>query len=392
MKRLQIDRDYLQQTLLELLAIPSPAGFTDEIVHYTARQLGELDIPYELTRRGGIRATLSGRRYSPDRAVVAHLDTLGAMVTRLKDNGRLQVAPVGTWSSRFAEGARVTLFTDHRHYRGTILPLLASGHAFGEQVDRQPVSWEQVELRVDEPVGGIRDLDALGINVGDFVAIDPQPEILPNGYVNTRYVDNKGGVAALLCALKALRETGVELPIDCHPLFTITEELGSGASAILHGDVSEMVSLDIGIVAPGQNTAEGQISIPMADSNGPYDYHLARKLCELAIESDIAHRRDTYRHYKSDSASAIEAGNDIRTAMLCVGTDASHGYERTHMDGLADMAHLIALYMQSGPTFARDKSKLGPIDEFPHQIDESEAPPSEFTTVRYGSGDPDHHR
>ncbi|HBZ99616.1 MAG TPA: osmoprotectant NAGGN system M42 family peptidase, partial [Pseudomonas sp.] len=106
------DLNYMQRVLLEMLAIPSPTGFTDTIVRYVAERLTELGIPFELTRRGTIRATLKGRRYSPDRAVAAHLDTIGAIVREIHDTGRLGLAPVGCWSSRFAEGSRVSVFTD----------------------------------------------------------------------------------------------------------------------------------------------------------------------------------------------------------------------------------------------------------------------------------------
>ena len=151
MKKLAIDNDYIRQTMLELLAIPSPVGFTDEVVHYTCGKLDELEVPYEITRTGAIKGTVKGETDRPACAVVAHLDTLGANVRALKENGRLRLLPIGTWSSRFAEGARVTLFTDDRRIRGTILPLMASGHAFNDGVDTQPVSWDHIELRIDEP-------------------------------------------------------------------------------------------------------------------------------------------------------------------------------------------------------------------------------------------------
>ena len=213
MKKLKIDTDYLQEVMLELLAIPSPVGFTDEVVHYTCGRLDELGVPYEITRTGAIKATVKGETDRPACAVVAHLDTLGANVRQLKDNGRLRLLPIGTWSSRFAEGARVTLFTDNQRYRGTILPLMASGHAFNEGVDTQPVSWDHIELRVDEICDSREDLEKLGVNVGDFVAIDPQPEITPSGYIASRHLDDKAGVAALLAALKALlQQGGAEVP------------------------------------------------------------------------------------------------------------------------------------------------------------------------------------
>jgi len=366
-KRLAIDTDYLTELLKQLLDIPSPSGYTDQIVHFAAEALEQLGIPFELTRRGAIRATLAGAQPNPNRAVVAHLDTLGAMVKNLKPNGRLEVIPIGTWSSRFAEGARVTVFTDRRSYRGTILPLKASGHTFSSEVDTQPVTWENLEIRVDEICNSQKELERLGFNVGDFIGIDTHPEFDPNGFINARHLDNKAGVAVVLAAAKALTENAVTLPEACHLLFTISEEVGSGASAVLHGDVAEMVSIDNATPAPGQNSRESGVTIAMADSSGPFDYHLSHKLLTLCREFDIAHQRDVFRYYRCDAASALEAGNDLRTALLCFGVDSSHGYERTHVNSLRSLAELLTLYIQSPPTFQRDRLEMGPLKGFPTQ-------------------------
>src|SRR5690606_12141521 len=173
---MKVDQDYLLQALNELLLTPSPSGYTDQVVHYVGQALDNMGIPFELTRRGAIRALLKGEADRPKRALIAHLDTLGAMVTALKPNGRLSITPVGFWSSRFAEGARVTVFTEQGPRRGTILPLKASGHVYNEEIDEQPVSWDHVELRVDEIVSGAEDLRKQGFRVGDFISVDPQPE------------------------------------------------------------------------------------------------------------------------------------------------------------------------------------------------------------------------
>jgi putative aminopeptidase FrvX len=149
----------------------------------------------------------------------------------------------------------------------------------------------------------------------------------------------------------------------------MTEEVGSGASAILHGKISEMVGIDIAIPAPGQNSREQGVTIAMQDSSGPYDYHLSRKLISLCQEYDIEYQRDVFPFYHSDSASALEAGNDVRTALIGFGADSSHGYERTHISALQSVAELVVLYAQSEPAVARDKRELGPIDGFPHQLE-----------------------
>jgi len=375
MKERHVDTDYLLDILLKLLAIPSPSGFTDEIVHFTGEELTRLGLEFELTRRGAIRANIPGARRNPDRALVVHLDTLGAMVKNLKDNGRLAVVPIGSWSSRFAEGARVTVFKDQGSERGTILPLKASGHTYNEEIDTQPVSWDQVEVRVDAPAFTREDLAELGFNIGDFIAVDPQPEINSNGYINTRHLDNKAGVATLLAATRSVLDSGAQLPVDCHLLFTISEEVGSGASHVLHGDVAEMVTIDNATPAPNQNSRETGVTIAMKDMAGPFDYHLTHKLLGLCREHDIPHQRDVFRYYRSDSASAVEAGNDIRTALVCFGADASHGYERTHLDSLRSLGRLLMCYMQSAPTFLRDREVLAPLEGFPHQPEAVEEQP-----------------
>jgi peptidase M42 family hydrolase len=362
-----IDTQYLTDLLAKLLAIPSPSGYTDEIVHFCGEELSRLGIPFELTRRGAIRAELKGRARAPRRAIVAHVDTLGAMVKQLKPNGRLELVSIGTWSARFAEGARCTVFTDRGAYRGTILPLKASGHTFNEEVDTQPVSWTQIELRIDALCADKADLVRLGFNVGDIVAIDPQPEFLPNGFINSRHLDDKAGVAVMLAAAKAIQDAELTLPVDGLLLLTISEEVGSGASSVLHGDVAEMVTIDNGTPAPGQNSRESGVTVAMADSTGPFDYHLTHRLLELCRDHDIAHQRDVFRYYRCDSAAAIEAGNDIRTALVCFGVDASHGYERTHIHALRSLAELVALYMQSDVAVARDRTPMGPLAGFPHQ-------------------------
>lgn len=351
-----IDSTYLKNRLLRFLGIHSPTGYTDPIVRAVCEELDELRIDYEITRRGAIRATLHGEAGKPKRAVVTHLDTLGAMVRSLKPNGRLEITPVGTWSARFAEGARVSIFADEAIYRGTVLPLKASGHTFGDEVDTQPVSWENVEVRIDEPSSSLRELLALGIQVGDIIGFDSCPELLPNGYINSRHLDDKAGVAAVLAAARYIRQSHMKLPGDLFLLFTISEEVGSGASSILHGDIAEMVTVDNGTVAPGQSSSEFGVTIAMADSSGPFDWHLTRHLLMLCDTHLIEAVRDVFRYYRCDSASAVEAGNDLRTALATFGVDSSHGYERTNLSSLHSIAQLIVAYAAQ-PLHYEERSK-----------------------------------
>ncbi|CAM5283409.1 hypothetical protein MAUB1S_04705 [Mycolicibacterium aubagnense] len=101
------DRGWMVDTLLALLQTPSPSGRTDAVMQLIGQTLTKLGVPFTLTRRGALIAELPGRSQTTDRAIVVHADTIGCMVRELKDNGRLALVPVGTFSARFATGARV---------------------------------------------------------------------------------------------------------------------------------------------------------------------------------------------------------------------------------------------------------------------------------------------
>lgn len=367
MQAIEIDENYLRETLTTLLAIPSPSGYTDKIARWCGEELERLGAEFELTRRGAIRARVQGAEEQPARAIISHLDTLGAQVSYIKRDGRLSLAPIGHWSARFAEGARCTLFTAKGGFRGTILPLKASGHVYNKEIDSQPVAWSQVELRVDASILSDEDARIHGIGVGDFVAVDPGTEYLDNGFVVSRHLDDKGGVAAMLTTLKALKEAEVELPVDTLFLFSISEEVGVGASSILTHDVASMVAVDNGAVAPGQNSRETGVTIGMADMTGPFDYHLTQKLIHLAEENQIPHQRDVFRYYRSDNASAVEGGADVRTGLVTFGIDASHGYERVHEHALFSVARLLKAYALSPVEIKRDAAPTGDLEGFTEQ-------------------------
>lgn len=374
MPRLTIDTEYLKDMLAEFLSIASPSGYTDTIVRAAVAELRRLGLETQITRRGAIRARIPGKKRQPARAMIAHLDTLGAQVKQLKDNGRLELVAIGHWSARFAEGARCTIFTERGAYRGTVLPLKASGHTFGDEVDELPVGWRYVELRVDALAGSKRDLERLGFSVGDIVAVDPQPEFIDNGFIVSRHLDDKAGVAVLFATIEALVREKPELPVDTMFLFSIAEEVGYGGSSILTHDIASMVTIDNGTTAPGQNSSEFGVTVAMADQTGPFDWHLTDKLVRLCKENDIRYQKDVFRYYRSDSAAALEAGADVRTALITFGVDASHGYERIHLHALRSLAELATAYVTSPVEIQRDAEPVGSLLGFPSQPMEDAAP------------------
>ncbi|HZC54409.1 MAG TPA: osmoprotectant NAGGN system M42 family peptidase [Mycobacterium sp.] len=362
------DRAWMVDTLLALLQTPSPSGRTDAVMQLIGDTFDHFGVPFSLTRRGALTAELAGESPTIDRAMVVHADTIGCMVRRLKDNGRLEVIPVGTFSARFAAGARVRIFPDDpdEFITGTVLPLKASGHAFGQEIDTQPTDWENVEIRVDRKVSSRQDLVRLGLQVGDFVDLITSPELTDDGFIVSRHLDGKAGIAIALALAKNFSEKRVMLPHRTMIMVTITEEVGHGASHGLPADVAELISVDNAVCAPGQQSIEDGVTIPMADMHGPFDYHLTRKLCRLAEERGIPYARDVFRYYRSDAAAAIEAGAGTRAALVGFGLDGSHGWERTHMDSLEATYSLLHTWLQTPLTFAKwDAKPSGKLRDFP---------------------------
>lgn len=339
------DAQRLEQTLLALLRVDSPTGDTAEMAADLQHRLSQYPLRVRTTARGNVLAFLGDGE--PERSIAAHMDTLGAMVQAILPNGRLELTPLGTWSARFAEGARVTVKTETGPVRGTVLPRLSSGHAYNEAVDAQPVGWSQVELRLDIPTRSRNDTLAAGIQPGDIVCIDPQPECLPNGYLVSRFLDNKAALACALEVLAVLQAQGMTPSVPVCLAFTNAEEVGQGAGTCIPASVQELLSVDIAPVAPNQASDEHRATLGFKDQSGPHNRALLGHLAGLAECHEIPLVRDVFRHYHSDCSSAVSAGLDVRTALLGFGTDSTHGYERTHRDSLLAVTRLLLAYVLS---------------------------------------------
>lgn len=340
-----IDRDYLLEKLLDLVRTPSPVGMTGAAVARVDGWLRDMGYVPRYTRRGVLYVEVGDG--APRRALAAHLDTLGAMITELKPNGRLALRNTGTWAARFAEGARATVFSDDGvTHRGTILPLKASGHRFNTEVDTQPADWDNLEIRIDAVLPDRDALVAAGFHVGDMVAIDAQPEVVDD-FIVSRHLDDKAGCATLLALLQAISAGRVPVAAPFQAMFTIAEEIGIGGTHGFGPEVEELLAIDNAVTAPNQASRDDAVTIAMRDRQGPFDESLTRQLIALTRRGDIPCERDTFRHYRSDSAAAVEAGWDLRVGLVCFSLDSSHGWERTHMTSLLALGRLLAAYVGS---------------------------------------------
>jgi len=345
---LTIDRSFLIDVLVKLLETPSPSGFTAEAMERVEQLLTGLGFTPRRTNKGAALADWSGASASTPRCVVAHVDTLGAMVKEIKPSGRLRLAQVGHYAWNTIEGEGVTVLCySGRRIRGSVLCTQASDHIYGSDSEELRRSDETLEVRLDEPVHSGAQTRALGVDVGDLVAFDPRLEVSQSGYVRSRHLDDKAGVACVLAAMQAMRAAGVAPAQRTTIMISNYEETGHGATAGLPPDLAELVAVDMAVIGDGQASDEQHVTVCALDSGGPYDPALTARLRHLGESLNLPLRLDTYPHYRSDAQAVWRTPADVRVALLGPGIDASHNYERTHLDALVATAQLIVEYLRS---------------------------------------------
>ena len=332
----------ISKTLTNLIEIHSPTGYHKEVMEYIKKELDDSGITYKETVKGALLATFKGDN-EEGRLFSAHVDTLGAMVKSIKSKGSLEFMLLGGYMYNTLESENCWIRTSEgKLISGTVQTIKPSVHIDGGEARSLERKQQTMEVIIDEKVNGIDDVKALGIRVGDFIFIEPKLRILENGFIKSRYLDDKASVSILLEAMKALKDEPLKTTL--HFFISNYEEVGHGARAALPDKLVEFIAVDMGAPGNDQNSSEFKVNICAKDSSGPYDYELRTALENLCETENIPYATDIYPFYGSDASAALGAGYDIKTALIGPGVFASHGYERTHMDSMKATYDLIINY------------------------------------------------
>ena len=343
-----IDQEYLVDFLVRLLNISSPTGFAEPAIAFVEKELSQFSpLVLSRTRKGALVAKWRVESDLSPVALTAHVDTLGAVVKEIKSNGRLKLSRIGgiQWPTVETEGVWVFASKGEK-LRGSVLIDTASGHIYSAAGSETPRNDDHMEVRLDARTTSEKETRQLGINIGDCVAFDPRVEVT-NGFVRSRFLDDKACVANLVSAMKSLVETGQSPARTTYFLISNYEEVGHGASTGIPADVAELVTVDMAVVGQGQESDEFSATLCIKDSGGVYHEGLNKKLRSLAEQHSIPYKTDVYPFYGSDGEAFWRAGGDVALALIGPGIDASHNYERAHMDGLVATTHWIIAYLLS---------------------------------------------
>lgn len=337
--------DYILTQLKALMAIDSPSGYTKEVTDYLMAQYKEMGYSPKKTVKGGVLVELGGEEKENALFMEAHVDTLGAMVAEIKADGRLRLTPIGGLNANNAEAENCRICTRFNGtYEGTMQLTDASIHVNGKYNDTSR-AFDVMEVLIDEKVSSKKEVEDLGIMAGDVVCFEPRTTITKSGYLKSRFLDDKLSAAILMGYAKYLKDENVCPKRVLYQHFTVYEEVGHGGSASIPEGVTEVLSVDMGCVGQGLSCKEHQVSICAKDSGGPYNYDVVTNLITAAKRENLDYAVDIYPHYGSDAEAALRSGYDVRHGLIGPGVYASHGYERSHVDGVKNTFLLLKSYL-----------------------------------------------
>lgn len=339
---------HLIEDLETLLNIKSPTGNTEEAVLFCQKRFEALGLQTRRTVKGALIATLEGTCTDREVTLSAHVDTLGCLVKEITSEGKLRLTQLGGYAWATIEGEHVAIETlEGTYYTGTILTNVASSHVHGSLTSTTERTEKNLEVRIDEKVFTREDVLALGINVGDYVHLDPRCKVTESGFIKSRHLDDKACVISLFGMAEHFVNTHTKPNYTTNFFISTFEEVGHGSSAAIPEKTFEFIAVDMAAPGQGQTSDEYSVTICAKDSSGPYDYELRKRLIRLATDNKIAHKIDIYPYYGSDASAALSAGYDFKAGLIGPGVDASHSFERTHEDAIKATIDLGIAYLQS---------------------------------------------
>lgn len=331
--------NYFKETLIKYLNIPSPSSFTKKAMKAAKEEFETMGLDTHYTKKGALIATIKGNEEAI--SISAHMDTLGAMVKSITSKGELTYHRIGGGAWSAVEGENCQVFTRNgKIIRGSMIPTTASTHIHG-LASYEKRTEETMRVRLDEFVNSGEDVKALGIQVGDIIAMDTRTEITKNDFIKTRYIDNKAAVAMTFVLAKKFMANKPDKTI--HFIISNYEECGHGLSFIPE-NTEELIAIDIAPVGYQQTSTEFAVSIAAKDKKTPYDYDFITRLATTAEENDIPYNIDVFNHYSSDASQFILRGGDVKFACIGPGINGTHHYERTHMDSIEATIDLLYHY------------------------------------------------
>lgn len=341
---IKVDEKFIIETMEEIINIPSPVGYYQETEKVLEKYLSKLGLAPFYDERHTAYVKFEGQDTSRTVLVGAHMDTVGLWVHHIEHDGSIKIKSLGGNNFHNIENEKMCIKTrDGRTYTGYLVCVSHSPHVFDDALTLERTD-KNMRFMLDDDVSNDEQVRALGIRHGDVIAIEPHFEHMENGRIRSRYIDNKGSVAAALGAIKYIVENNLKPKYNTLFAFTYYEELGFGG-VYVPADVREYVALDIGVIGPEHEGTEKDVSIVATDKHLPYDRDLTWRLIKKADKIGIDYSVEVFNHYSTDAMAAFMAGNNLKAAAFGMTVYSSHGIERTFEISIFNTAKLTVAYV-----------------------------------------------
>lgn len=335
-------KDYQEEIITlftELLNVPSPSGQEDKMIDYLLEKLKSLGYDPEKDHSGNVYVKIKGDRSDISCCLAAHIDEIGLMVTKINEDGSLNVERVGG-SLPWKYGERpVEIFGKNAIIKG--LTSMGSGHG-GRKSDTQ-IKWDEVKIITGYSTEKLR---SYGIEAGTRILplrSDCGPHIL--GEENDPLLaawtfDDRMGVVALLRLLKVMKKEGIQPKIDMIIAFTVQEETSCFGARSL----AQKIKPTYFVAVDGCPTAshspiemDERPGIWLKDARQFYSEELIERLTNAANKVGVELQRAIFTGAASDASSVGMTGFADQLATIGHVRNNSHGYEVASLEAFENL-------------------------------------------------------
>ncbi|MEX6505712.1 hypothetical protein [Jiella sp. M17.18] len=292
---------------------------------------------------GLIRAAKATR---PPILAVAHMDEIAMIVKRLLPDGRLQVTNLGGDRPMSFGQCAVDILGDDEHLTGVLS--LGSLHRTNDSPQMAEIRQSGVDWEVVSVVTGRsrQDLEKAGVHPGTRVVVSTvERELIDVGQLlGAHFMDDRALIVAGIVSVRQLLQRRGEMTRDVYFVCSTKEEVTNGgakyAARTLPGD--QMIALEVGPVAAEYDTVlNDQPILSFGDQKGLYSPELIDDIRAAAKAEGVTPQLALLEDFASDASAAISSGLKPQTAVMCIPTQNTHGFELIHKGAIGTFARVL---------------------------------------------------
>ncbi len=324
---------------------PSPTG------HESAGQKIWLDYmrtysdDHIIDNYGSVAAVINPK--SPYKVVIeAHADEIGWSVHFITEDGFIYVERIGGSDHIIAPSKRVNIYTE----KGIVKAVFGWPAIHVRRPGREEVP-ELKNIFLDCGCTSKKEVEQLGVKVGDPITFDDDFFVLNNRYFAGRAMDNRIGGFMIAQVARLLKTNKIKLPYGLYVVNSVQEEVGlKGAEMMAH-----TIKPDVAIVTDvthDSNTPmisknlEGDLKIGRgpALTKGPAIHNkLLQVVTDVAKQNKIPFQRDVAaRSTGTDTESFAYSNGGVPACLIALPLRYMHTtVECVHKDDVENVIKLI---------------------------------------------------